>query len=58
MPPQERARLGRSIFAAVHGVVALGVEELLAPQTRDELSEQLEIIVSALVRGLKGPPGE
>jgi len=58
MNQQERARLGRTIFAAVHGIVSLGVEELLAPQTRDELSGQLEVVVSALVRGLQRPQAE
>jgi len=52
----ERSALGRSIFAAVHGIVALGVEELLARQTREQLAEQLEIIVSALIRGLQQRP--
>jgi AcrR family transcriptional regulator len=53
MNPQERTLLGRTIFSAVHGIVSLGVEELLAPQTRDQLSQQLDIVVNALVRGLQ-----
>jgi len=58
MSPQERSLLGRTIFSAVHGVVSLGVDELLAPQTRDELSEQLDIVVSAMVTGLRSRKAE
>lgn len=51
--PEERARLGRSIFSAVHGMVWLGVEELLGRQSYEELSTQIETIVLAMVRGLQ-----
>lgn len=50
--PAERAGLGRSIFAAVHGVVWLGLEELLAPQSHDDLRRQVRAIMGALVDGL------
>jgi hypothetical protein len=57
MPPRERAELGRSIFSAVHGVVWLGLEELLGPQSPDDLGRQLHAIVGAIVDGLTPPPG-
>ena len=56
LPPEQRALLGRSIFSAVHGVVWLGLEELLGPQSHDELSRQLRAILGAIVDGLTPPP--
>jgi AcrR family transcriptional regulator len=50
--PAERADLGRSIFSAVHGVVWLGLEELLGPQSHDELRRQLRTVMGAIVDGL------
>ena len=55
MAVEDRARLGRSVFSTVHGVVSLGVEELLGRQSPAELAEQLEIVTGALVRGLQAP---
>lgn len=52
LPPAERAALGRSIFAAVHGVVWLGLEELLAPQSYRDLRRQVRAIIAAIVDGL------
>jgi AcrR family transcriptional regulator len=52
LPPGERAALGRSIFAAVHGVVWLGLEELLAPQSHRDLRRQVRAIIAAIVDGL------
>jgi len=57
VPPAERAALGRSIFSAVHGVVWLGLEELLGPQPHDDLRRQLRSMISAIVDGLTPPPG-
>lgn len=53
MSPTQRGRLGRSIFSAVHGIVSLGIDERLGPQSYEELSHQLEMIVLAIVSGLK-----
>jgi AcrR family transcriptional regulator len=55
VPPPERAALGRSIFSAVHGVVWLGLEELLAPQSYDDLRRQLRIVMGAIIDGLGEP---
>jgi AcrR family transcriptional regulator len=52
LPPAERAALGRSIFSAVHGVVWLGLEELLAPQSHHNLRHHLRVIMGAIVDGL------
>lgn len=52
LSPDRRARLGRTVFSAVHGIVSLGIEELLGPQSQAELSDQLQTVVRALVDGL------
>jgi len=57
VPPGERAQLGRSIFSAVHGVVWLGLEELLGPQSHEDLRRQLRTILGAIVDGLTRQPG-
>lgn len=53
LAPAERAALGRSIFSAVHGMVWLGLEELLGRQTSEDLSRQIGLVVGALVTGLR-----
>jgi AcrR family transcriptional regulator len=50
--PAERADLGRAVFSAAHGVVWLGLEELLGPQSYDDLRRQLLIVMGAIVDGL------
>ena len=49
LSPAERAVLGRSIFSAVHGVVWLGLEELLGPQSYPEVQAQVNAIMGAIV---------
>ena len=56
LPPAERAVLGRSVFSAIHGVVWLGLEELLGPQSHDGLRAQVRALMGALVDGLPRPP--
>lgn len=56
LPAAERAALGRSIFSAVHGVVWLGLEELLAPQSHEDVRRQLRAVISAIVDGLGRSP--
>jgi AcrR family transcriptional regulator len=53
--PADRADLGRAIFSAVHGVVWLGLEELLGPQSYDDLRRQLRTVMGAIVDGLANP---
>jgi len=52
LPETARALLGRSIFAAVHGMVALGLDRRLAPMDLAVLRSQIALVVSAIVRGL------
>lgn len=44
--------LGRSIFAAVHGMVALGLDKRIAPTDLPVLRAQIASVVTALARGL------
>jgi AcrR family transcriptional regulator len=52
LPPAERAALGRSVFSAVHGVVWLGLEELLGDQSHEDLRRQLRTVMGAIADGL------
>lgn len=52
LPSAQRAALGRSIFSAVHGVVWLGLEQLLGPQSEDDLRRQLRALIAAIADGL------
>jgi AcrR family transcriptional regulator len=44
--------LGRSIFAAVHGMVALGLDNRLAPMDLALLRAQIGLVVGAIIAGL------
>ena len=48
-----RGRLARGVFSAVHGVVALGLDEKLAPMSQAALRAQVAALTRALLRGLK-----
>ena len=50
-------RLAHSLFAAVHGIVALGVEAKLGPASRGETEARVEMVVGAALAGLRGDPG-
>jgi AcrR family transcriptional regulator len=55
----ERALLARSLFSAVHGLVALGLEEKLQVVPLPTLRDQARVLVSAIGRGLReGATGE
>jgi AcrR family transcriptional regulator len=51
-----RALLARSLFSAVHGMVALGLDEKVAAMPVPALRAQLRLVVEAVCRGLA--PGE
>jgi AcrR family transcriptional regulator len=53
-PLDRRRQLARSLFSAVHGLVALGLEEKLQYVPPKALREQVTIIVTALGYGLAG----
>jgi AcrR family transcriptional regulator len=50
---ERRALLARTLFAAVHGIVALGLEKKLQALAPDELREHVTLVVAALGRGLR-----
>ncbi len=60
LPSQDaaaRARLARTLFSAVHGVVALGLEEKLADTPPALLDAQLETLVRLVAAGLSQETG-
>jgi AcrR family transcriptional regulator len=50
--PKERSALARSLFAAVHGIVILGLEEKLGLASLGDLRAQTKLVVEALATGL------
>jgi AcrR family transcriptional regulator len=49
---RERALLARSLVSAVHGMVALGLEEKLQALPVEELRRQIALVVTTIGRGL------
>ncbi len=49
---EDRVLVGRTLFSAVHGVVALGLEEKLVAVPRAALEAQVELLVRAVCHGL------
>jgi AcrR family transcriptional regulator len=52
MPAPRRAQVARSMFSAVHGLVALGLDEKVQAIALPTLREQVGFIVTAIGRGL------
>jgi AcrR family transcriptional regulator len=52
--PERRALLARSLFSAVHGLIALGLEEKLQAIPLPLLREQVTTVVSAMGYGIAG----
>ena len=50
---EARASLARSLFSAVQGVVALGLDEKLGPMPEPQLRAHLRLIARAMAQGLK-----
>lgn len=51
----ERMLMSRTLFSAVHGVVAIGLEEKLIAVPRRDLDRQIEDLVRLVCRGLAAP---
>jgi AcrR family transcriptional regulator len=49
---EKRARLARTLFGAVHGIVTLAVDDRMEGVVRSELDAQITLLVDVLVRGL------
>ncbi len=52
----ERNLLTRTLFSAVHGVVAIGLEDKLVAVPRRQLDQQIEILVRLIGEGLLRTP--
>jgi AcrR family transcriptional regulator len=52
LAPADRASLARGIFAAVHGMVAFGLDKRLADMAEPALRAQLREVVTAIALGL------
>ena len=55
LPQVECALLARTLFSAVHGMVALGLEGKVAAVTLPVLRAQVRVVVAAIARGLAKP---
>ncbi len=55
--PAELSVTARSLFSAVHGMVALGLEQKLIAVPIDALRSEIATIVRAMVEGLTAKPG-
>lgn len=55
MESEEREMLSRTLFSAVHGVVAIGLEEKLVAVPRAALERQIETLVLMVCAGLRFP---
>jgi AcrR family transcriptional regulator len=53
LDPAARRRLARTLFAAVHGVVSLGLDGKLGPISAEDLQEQVRMLLRATLRGLR-----
>ena len=54
MPVADRGLLARALFSAVHGMVALGLDEKAAAMSPPALRGQVVTVVTAMARGLAG----
>ena len=53
LDPGARRGLARTLFAAVHGVVSLGLDGKLGPIGLEDLHEQIRSLLDATLRGLR-----
>ncbi len=53
--PVARARLARTLFSAVHGVVTFGLDEKLADLSPAQLDAQVDAVLRLIIAGLGGP---
>ena len=51
-PGERRAKVARALFGAVHGIVALALDNRLGGRLREEIEEQVRFIVDIAARGL------
>ena len=49
---EKRAKMARALFGAVHGIVALALDNRLGGRLREEIEEQVRFIVDIAARGI------
>ncbi len=54
VPPPDRAKASRALFGAVHGIVALALDNRIGGIVRQELEDEITFIVETTARGLEG----
>lgn len=54
LDPEARRKLARTLFAAVHGVVSLGLDGKLGAIDAQDLQAQVRLLLEATLRGLRG----
>ncbi len=52
LPARQRQLLARAMFSAVHGVVALGLDQKLGEISEHELHWQLQMVLTAMIKGI------
>jgi AcrR family transcriptional regulator len=57
VPVARRRLLAQAVFGAAHGIVALGLNDLLEKSSVDEVAWQTRTIVELIARGLAGDGG-
>jgi AcrR family transcriptional regulator len=55
LAPPERQLWARALFSAVHGVVALGLDQKLGPLPAESLRGQVRALVHAVTAGISSP---
>jgi len=50
---EDRVSMARTVFSAVHGMVALGLDQKLGPMPEAVLRRNLQVLVEALATGLR-----
>jgi AcrR family transcriptional regulator len=55
LPAAERARAARALWAGVHGIVSIGLDEKLDAAPPEEIAAQVDLVVRAITRGLAAP---
>jgi AcrR family transcriptional regulator len=53
LAPPDRQLWARALFSAVHGVVALGLDQKLGPLSADSLKWQVHLLIHAATRGMR-----
>ena len=56
-PPVSGGQFARTLFSAVHGVVALGLQQKVSTVSPDALRAELQMLIQVITRGMFAPDG-